>query len=59
MASNGFRVLLYDLFGRGYSDSPSVKHNEHLYVAQLALLLRHVNWQSAALVGYSLVRYYP
>eukprot|EP00994_Dinema_validum_P000449 NODE_1085_length_1107_cov_74.620983_g834_i0.p1 GENE.NODE_1085_length_1107_cov_74.620983_g834_i0~~NODE_1085_length_1107_cov_74.620983_g834_i0.p1 ORF type:complete len:351 (+),score=96.26 NODE_1085_length_1107_cov_74.620983_g834_i0:78-1055(+) len=41
LASQGHCVLTYDLYGRGFSDSPpaSVPHAEQLYVAQLASLL--------------------
>lgn len=35
----GFRVLRYDLFGRGYSDRPAGPYNEALFDRQLADLL--------------------
>ncbi len=35
----GFRVLRYDLFGRGFSDRPDVNYNINLFVKQLADLL--------------------
>ena len=35
----GFRVLQYDLYGRGYSDRPRVDYNENLYDRQLLELL--------------------
>ena len=35
----GFRVLRYDLFGRGFSDRPDVNYNIDLFVEQLAELL--------------------
>jgi pimeloyl-ACP methyl ester carboxylesterase len=35
----GFRVLRYDLFGRGYSDRPPVKNNVDLFDGQLHALL--------------------
>jgi pimeloyl-ACP methyl ester carboxylesterase len=57
LADRGFRVLLYDLFGRGYSESPGALHDEHLYIAQLSLLLDHVGWRdNYAVAGYSMVR---
>jgi len=31
----GFRVLRYDLFGRGFSDRPRIKNNEDLFDCQL------------------------
>jgi pimeloyl-ACP methyl ester carboxylesterase len=48
-------VLLYDLYGRGYSDAPySVPYDTGLYVTQLALLLQHVGWPKARVVGVSM-----
>ncbi|KAF9972527.1 hypothetical protein BGZ65_009773, partial [Modicella reniformis] len=44
MANNGCRVLLYDLYSRGYTEGPSEDHNSQLYVAQLRELLLHVGW---------------
>lgn len=35
----GFRVLRYDLFGRGYSDRPYVNYDLDLFIKQLADLL--------------------
>ncbi len=35
----GFRVLRYDLFGRGYSDHPVVKYDLELFIRQLVDLL--------------------
>jgi pimeloyl-ACP methyl ester carboxylesterase len=35
----GFRVLRYDLFGRGYSDRPDTTYNQALYDRQLRELL--------------------
>lgn len=49
-----YLVLCYDLYGRGYSDSPAVDYNEHLYVAQLALLVHKLKWDRFNLIGYSL-----
>jgi pimeloyl-ACP methyl ester carboxylesterase len=39
LTQNGFRVLRYDLFGRGFSDRPHVRYNIDLFVKQLADLL--------------------
>ncbi|KAJ8070033.1 hypothetical protein OCU04_000434 [Sclerotinia nivalis] len=39
-SSHGCRVLLFDLFGRGYSDGVSdLPHDERLYTAQILLVL--------------------
>jgi pimeloyl-ACP methyl ester carboxylesterase len=35
LAKSGFRVLRYDLFGRGLSDRPRTDYNIHLFVQQL------------------------
>jgi pimeloyl-ACP methyl ester carboxylesterase len=39
LTQNGFRVLRYDLFGRGFSDRPHVRYNVDLFVRQLSDLL--------------------
>jgi len=39
LAGAGFRVLRYDLFGRGFSDRPDANYNGDLYDRQLAGLL--------------------
>lgn len=39
LARAGFRVLRYDLFGRGWSDRPEVRYNRDLYDQQLEELL--------------------
>lgn len=39
LANEGYRVLRYDLYGRGYSDRPDVVYNEDLYDKQLSDLL--------------------
>ncbi|KAF5385411.1 hypothetical protein D9757_005387 [Collybiopsis confluens] len=54
LAAKGYRVLLYDLYGRGYSDAPQTKYDSNLYVTQLALLMQHVKWDKAILVGVSM-----
>ena len=39
LAGSGFRVLRYDLYGRGLSDRPNVTYNADLYDRQLVALL--------------------
>lgn len=39
LTSAGFRVLRYDLFGRGFSDRPRTRYNIDLFVRQLSDLL--------------------
>jgi len=39
LSREGFRVVRYDYYGRGYSDRPDVAYTQELYVRQLANLL--------------------
>ncbi|KAG0695983.1 Alpha/Beta hydrolase protein [Suillus ampliporus] len=55
LASRGYRVLLYDLYGRGYSDAPQVTYDTTLHTTQLALLMQHIKWDNAFIVGLSMV----
>ncbi|KAI0832810.1 alpha/beta-hydrolase [Trametes gibbosa] len=54
LAATGHRVLLYDLYGRGYSDAPQTTYDTNLYTTQLALLLQYVGWSKANIVGVSM-----
>ncbi|KIY67532.1 alpha/beta-hydrolase [Cylindrobasidium torrendii FP15055 ss-10] len=54
LAARGHHVLLYDLYGRGYSDAPRTTYDTRLYTVQLALLMQHVGWNKAAVVGVSM-----
>ncbi|KAI9513236.1 Alpha/Beta hydrolase protein [Russula earlei] len=54
LASRGYRVLLYDLYGRGYSDAPETTYDASLYATQLALLMQHVKWPKAYVAGVSM-----
>ncbi|KAJ3488514.1 hypothetical protein NLI96_g2794 [Meripilus lineatus] len=54
LVAKGFRVLLYDLYGRGYSDAPQVTYDTSLYVTQLALLFQYIRWDKANVVGVSM-----
>jgi pimeloyl-ACP methyl ester carboxylesterase len=71
LASNGYRLLLYgmfrkrtvepldnillDLYGRGYSDAPQTTYDATFYATQLALLMQHVKWDRAHIIGLSMV----
>lgn len=49
LAQKGYRVMLFDYFGRGWSDAPNpevVKHDERLYASQiiLAVASSEVSW---------------
>ena len=51
----GYNVLVYDHFGRGFSERPSVVYDQDLYVESLKGLLDYQNIsQSVHLVGYSM-----
>ncbi|KAL0950382.1 hypothetical protein HGRIS_010344 [Hohenbuehelia grisea] len=54
LATQGFRVLLYDLYGRGYSDAPHTTYDVGLYTNQLAFLMQHIRWDKADIVGVSM-----
>ena len=55
LTGSGFRVLRYDLFGRGWSDRPKLPYDIHLFVKQLADLLDALNIkQPIALAGLSM-----
>ncbi len=55
LAAAGFRVLRYDLFGRGYSDRPRVDYTLDFFVQQLADLLAALDLPAPVnLVGLSM-----
>ena len=61
LAAKGYRILLFDLFGRGYSDTPDpaiYPQNIQLFSTQILLVLQAAGAEwldgSVTLVGYSL-----
>tara|TARA_B100001057_G_scaffold230930_2_gene231167 strand:+ start:2192 stop:3115 length:924 start_codon:yes stop_codon:yes gene_type:complete len=54
LSSNGFQVICYDQYGRGYSDRPVVEYNMSLYVEQLNELLKHLSINEVILYGSSM-----
>ncbi len=51
----GFRVLLYDLYGRGYSARPRGEQDSRFFVEQLEGLLAHLDLEDdITLLGYSM-----
>ena len=54
LSKKGFRVLRYDLFGRGYSDRPDLRYDIHLFVRQLKELLDALNFKNVNLIGLSM-----
>jgi pimeloyl-ACP methyl ester carboxylesterase len=54
-AEAGFQVLRYDLYGRGYSDRPSVRYDRNLFHRQLVELLDALDFpRPMALAGLSM-----
>jgi pimeloyl-ACP methyl ester carboxylesterase len=49
LTESGFRVLRYDLFGRGFSDRPPTRYNLDLFVRQLSDLLDALRFASTGL----------
>ncbi len=43
LVSRGYRVIRYDLYGRGYSDRPDVTYTAELYEQQLLELMLKLN----------------
>lgn len=60
LVSKGYRVMLFDFFGRGYSDTPlDIPYDIRLYTTQILLVLAssRLSWTGADrfhLIGYSL-----
>ncbi|KAJ3413385.1 hypothetical protein HDV05_008096 [Chytridiales sp. JEL 0842] len=54
LTSRGFRVCVYDLYGRGYSDSPATHYTTDLYVRQAEGLLKVIGWEKCNVLGYSM-----
>ena len=55
LLEEGFKVLVYDHYGRGYSSRPKVKYTKDLFVDSLNELIEHQEIsQKINLVGYSM-----
>lgn len=54
LAAAGFRVVRYDLYGRGWSDRPRARYDKALFVRQLAELMDALKFEQAALVSLSM-----
>lgn len=54
LTQSGFRVLRYDLIGRGFSDRPRVRYDIDLFWEQLRELLDTLNLERFILMGLSL-----
>ncbi|BAU53620.1 alpha/beta fold hydrolase [Mucilaginibacter gotjawali] len=54
LVKQGFRVLRYDMYGRGYSDRPDVIYNQELYQTQLLDLIKQLHLKTpVSLAGVS------
>ncbi|WP_375254022.1 alpha/beta fold hydrolase [Yoonia sp.] len=55
LGNNGYRVLMYDLYGRGLSDAPQGVQNRAFFLRQLSdLLALHKLKDNITFVGYSM-----
>lgn len=54
LVKEGFRVLRYDLYGRGYSERPKIKYSMEVFVEQLVELTKQLNLDDFSLVGLSM-----
>ncbi|MEM6303682.1 MAG: alpha/beta hydrolase [Pseudomonadota bacterium] len=55
LTAAGFRVLTYDLYGRGYSDRPRGKQDAAFFLRQLSDLMTHEEVRGrVTLIGYSM-----
>ncbi|RFU24109.1 hypothetical protein B7463_g12230, partial [Scytalidium lignicola] len=59
LVSKGCRVLLFDLWGRGYSDEVSLPHNSALYTTQIlaAVTSSPLSWTGGASGGFAVIGY--
>ena len=54
LTESGFRVLRYDLFGRGFSDRPKARYDIDLFCKQLRELLDTLGFEQINLIGLSM-----
>jgi pimeloyl-ACP methyl ester carboxylesterase len=54
LAAAGYRVLRYDLFGRGLSDRPALRYDLALFTRQLYQLTHELGIDAAHFVGWSM-----
>ncbi|KAJ7800612.1 Alpha/Beta hydrolase protein, partial [Mycena olivaceomarginata] len=60
LVAAGYRVLLYDLYGRGYSAAPvGATYDAQLYVSQLALLMQHLGVSMGGAITAAFVSTFP
>ena len=54
LTNSGFRVLRYDLIGRGYTDKPGIRYDIDLFCKQLTELLDTLGLEYSSLIGLSM-----
>ena len=54
LSESGFRVLRYDLFGRGYSDRPNMRYDIDMFCKQLRELTDTLGFKRINLIGLSM-----
>jgi pimeloyl-ACP methyl ester carboxylesterase len=54
LAADGFRVITFDLYGRGFSARPDVRYDRDLFVRQVEQLMDALALREAHLVGLSM-----
>jgi pimeloyl-ACP methyl ester carboxylesterase len=54
LTKSGFRILRYDLIGRGFSDRPQVRYDIDLFCQQLTELLDTLGFEQICLMGLSM-----
>ncbi|KAG8901491.1 hypothetical protein FRC00_006794 [Tulasnella sp. 408] len=48
------KELPIDHYGRGYSEAPEIEYNTMFYTLEVALLMHHLGWEKAHIVGMSM-----
>lgn len=54
LADAGFRVVSFDLYGRGWSDRPDVRYDRDLFAGELGEMMDAMHMQKASVVGLSM-----
>jgi pimeloyl-ACP methyl ester carboxylesterase len=54
VAAAGYRVCVYDLWARGFSDGPGAHYTKTFYVSQLLHLQKYLGWEKSSICGLSL-----
>ncbi|KAG9018199.1 hypothetical protein FRB90_011897 [Tulasnella sp. 427] len=49
-----FRILVFDHYGRGYSEAPETEYDTMFYTLEVALLMQQLRWEKAHIAGMSM-----